>query len=259
MVTIDLTGTNGVVFGVANHRSLGWAIAEQLARAGARLAFAYQNERFRDTVAKLTADLPGTLLVECDVTNDLALEKAFDKIGWEFGSLNYLVHSVAFARKEELEGDFRNTSREGYHLAHDVSAFSLIPMARLATPLMEKAGGGSMVALSYVAAERVMPNYNVMGSAKAALEHAVRQLAYELGGRNIRVNTISAGPVNTLSARGISGFTTMMGESRERAPLRRNITAEEVGKAGLFLLSDLASGVTGETLYVDAGYNIMGM
>jgi len=258
VVTIDLSGTTGLVFGVANHRSLAWAIADQLSQAGSRLAFGYQGERLKDSVEKLAAPLPGSLLVECDVTDDAALEKAFAEVGREFGTLDYLVHSVAFARKEDLEGDFRNTSRDGYRMALEISAYSLLPMARLAAPLME-GRNASIVALTYMASQRVIPNYNVMGSAKAALEHSVRQLAYELGPMNIRVNAISAGAVNTLSARGISGFTGMLGQTRDKAPLRRNIVAEEVGKAALFLLSDLGSGVTGETLYVDAGYHIMGL
>jgi enoyl-[acyl-carrier protein] reductase I len=258
MLSIDLSGKTGAIFGVANHRSLAWAIAEQLSAAGARLAFSYQGERLKESVTKLAGDLPGSMVFECDVTDDAALERAFGQIGGEFGHLDYLVHSVAFARKEELEGNFRDTSRDGYRLALEISAYSLLPMARLATPLMQ-GRNGSIIALTYLASQRVVPNYNVMGSAKAALEHAVRQLSYELGAEGIRVNALSAGAVNTLSARGISGFTSMLAEAREKSPLRRNITAEEVGKAALFLLSDLASGVTGETLHVDAGYHVMGV
>jgi enoyl-[acyl-carrier protein] reductase I len=258
MVTIDLSGTTGFIFGVANHRSLAWAIAEQLSLAGCRLAFSYQGERLKESVEKLAAPLPGSMVVECDVTNDAALEKAFGEVGREFGSLDTLVHSVAYARKEDLEGDFRDTTRDGFRTALEISAFSLLPMARLATPLME-GRKGSILALTYMASQRVIPNYNVMGSAKAALEHAVRQLAFELGPRNIRVNAISAGAVNTLSARGISGFTGMLGMAREKAPLQRNISAEEVGKAALFLSSDMASGITGEILFVDAGYHVMGL
>ena len=258
MKMIDLTGTTGVIFGVANHRSLAWAIAEQLGQAGARLAFSYQGERLKENVAMLAAKLPGSIIFECDVTDDDAMARGFAEIGTAFGHLDYLVHSVAFARKEDLEGTFRDTSRDGYRLALEISAYSLLPMARLAAPLM--AGrNGSIVALTYLASQRVVPNYNVMGSAKAALEHSVRQLAFELGAMGIRVNAISAGAVNTLSARGISRFTTMLSEAREKAPLGRNVTSEEVGKSALFLLSDLASGVTGETLHVDAGYHIMGV
>lgn len=258
MVTIDLSGTTGFIFGVANHRSLAWAIAEQLSLAGCRLAFGYQGERLKESVEKLAAPLPGSMVVECDVTDDAALERAFGEVGREFGSLDTLVHSVAYARKEDLEGDFRDTTRDGFRTALEISAFSLLPMARLATPLME-GRKGSILALTYMASQRVIPNYNVMGSAKAALEHAVRQLAYELGPMNIRVNAISAGAVNTLSARGISGFTGMLGMAREKAPLQRNISAEEVGKAALFLSSDMASGITGEILFVDAGYHVMGL
>lgn len=258
MKMIDLSGTTGVIFGVANHRSLAWAIAEQLGEAGARLAFSYQGERLKENVDKLAATIPGSIVFECDVTDDAALAGGFAEVGAAFGSLDYLVHSVAFARKEDLEGAFRDTSREGYRLALEISAYSLLPMVRLAVPLM--AGrAGSIVALTYLASQRVVPNYNVMGSAKAALEHSVRQLAFELGPMGIRVNAISAGAINTLSARGISGFTSMLSEAREKAPLGRNVTAEEVGKSALFLLSELGSGVTGETLHVDAGYHIMGV
>lgn len=258
MLTINLSGTTGLVFGVANRWSLAWAIADQLGRAGARLAFGYQAERFRSSVEELSSSLPGSLLVECDVSDDAAIERAFARMGREFGSLDYLVHSVAFARKEDLEGAFSDTSREGFRTALEVSAYSLIPMARLAAPLM-KGRRGSILALTFMASQRVVPNYNVMGSAKAALEHAVRHLAWELGPQEIRVNAISAGPVNTVSARGISGFTGMLGAARDRAPLRRNITPDEVGKAALFLLSDLGSGVTGEIVHVDAGFGIMAM
>ncbi len=258
MVTIDLSGKTGFIFGVANHRSIAWTIADQLNKAGARLAFTYQGDRLKEGVEKLAAPLPGSLVVECDVLNDAALESAFATVGKEFGGLDFLVHSVAFARKEDLEGDFRNTSRDGFRTAMEISAYSLIPMARLAAPLMADRNG-SIIALTYMASQRVVPNYNVMGGAKAALEHSVRQLAYELGPQNIRVNAISAGALNTLSARGISGFTGMLGNARDKSPLKRNITAEEVGKAGLFLLSDMSSGITGTTLFVDAGYNIMGV
>lgn len=258
MKAIDLTGTTGVIFGVANHRSLAWAIAEQLGQAGARLAFSYQGERLKENVGKLAAQVPDSIVFECDVTDDEAMIRGFAEVGAAFGHLDYLVHSVAFARKEDLEGAFRDTTRDGYRMALEISAYSLLPMARLATPLM--AGrNGSILALTYLASQRVVPNYNVMGSAKAALEHSVRQLAFELGSMGIRVNAISAGAINTLSARGISGFTSMLSEARDKSPLGRNVTAEEVGKAALFLLSDLGSGVTGETLHVDAGYHIMGV
>jgi len=257
MFNLDLSGKTGIVFGVANHRSLAWHIALQLHGAGARLAFTYAGERLKEKVEPLAGSLPGSYLTDCDVTRDEDIVRVFEDLSQRFGRLDYLVHSVAFANKEDLEGDFLDTSRTGFHLAMDISAYSLVRLAKQAVPLMEK-DGGSIVSLTYMASQRVVPSYNVMGSAKAALEHEVRQLAYELGPRKIRVNAISAGPVNTLSARGISGFMDMLHVAREKAPLRRNIEPAEVGKAALFLLSDMASGVTGEVLYVDAGYNIMG-
>ncbi len=257
MFNLDLSGKTGIVFGVANHRSLAWHIALQLHGAGARLAFTYAGERLKEKVEPLADSLPGSYLTDCDVTRDEEIVRVFKELAQRFGRLDYLVHSVAFANKEDLEGDFLDTSRSGFHLAMDISAYSLVRLAKEAVPLMEKEGG-SMVSLTYMASQRVVPSYNVMGSAKAALEHEVRQLAYELGPKKIRVNAISAGPVNTLSARGISGFMDMLHVAREKAPLRRNIEPAEVGKAALFLLSDMASGVTGEVLYVDAGYNIMG-
>ncbi|HET9480130.1 MAG TPA: enoyl-ACP reductase [Candidatus Polarisedimenticolia bacterium] len=257
MYTLDLAGRTGVVFGVANQRSLAWAIAQQLHAAGARLVFTYAGERLKEKVESLAGPLEGSMVVDCDVTRDEDVARVFRQVGDRFGKVDYLVHSVAFANKEDLEGDFINTSRAGFHLAMDISAYSLVRIAREAVPWMEK-DGGSIVTLTYNASQRVVPSYNVMGSAKAALEHEVRQLAYELGPKRIRVNAISAGPVNTLSARGISGFLDMLHVSREKAPLRRNIEPDEVGRAALFLLSDMASGITGEVLYVDAGYNIMG-
>ncbi|HKY34101.1 MAG TPA: enoyl-ACP reductase [Candidatus Polarisedimenticolia bacterium] len=258
MFTLDLSGKTGIVFGVANHRSLAWSIAQQLHGAGARLAFSYAGERLREKVEDLASTLEGSLVMDCDVTSDEAIARVFRQTGERFGKLDFLVHSVAFANKEDLEGAFLDTSRSGFHLAMDISAYSLVRLAKEAAPLMEK-GGGGIVTLTYMASQRVVPSYNVMGSAKAALEHEVRQLAYELGPRNIRVNAISAGPVNTLSARGISGFMDMLHVARQKAPLRRGIEPAEVGKAALFLLSDMGSGITGETLYVDAGYNIMGI
>ena len=255
MINLDFSGKTGLVFGVANHRSLATAIAQQLNLAGARLAIAYQNERLKGMVEKAVSDLDNPLFVECDVTRDEDLARTFETVGQEFGRLDYLVHSVAFAQKEDLEGDYRNTSRDGFRMALEISAYSLIPMARLAAPLMRE--GGSIVTLSYLGAERAVPSYNVMGTAKAALEQAVKQLALDLGGLNIRVNAVSAGPVNTLAARGISGFKDILHEYEERAPLKRNITQEEVGTAALFLLSNLASGVTGEVLHVDCGYSVV--
>lgn len=257
MFTLDLSGRTGVIFGVANHRSIAWAIARELHTAGARLAFTYAGERLKEKVEELAKTLEGSLVLPCDVTKDDDIAKVFSQLGERFDRLDYMVHSVAFANREDLEGDFVETSRAGFHLAMDISAYSLVRIAREARPLMEKEGG-SIVTLTYNASQRVVPSYNVMGSAKAALEHEVRQLAYELGPKKIRVNAISAGPVNTLSARGISGFLDMLQVSREKSPLRRSIEPSEVGKAALFLLSEMSSGVTGEILYVDAGYNIMG-
>lgn len=260
MRTIDLSGQTALVTGVANQRSLAWAIAESLADAGATLALTYQGERLEKNARELAASRPGTLAFPCDVTSDTDIDALFEKLSEATGgTLHVLVHSIAFARREDLEGDFRKTSREGWHTALDISAYSLIALANRATPLMEAAGGGSIVSLSFQASQWVFPNYNVMGSAKAALEHATRQLAFELGPMNIRVNTISAGPVPTLSARGISGFTNMTSHHREIAPLKRNIEPREVGDAALFLCSPLASGITGTTLYVDTGYHVMGV
>ncbi len=258
MYPIDLQGKAGLIFGVANKRSIAWAIAQVLHQAGARLAFTYQDERIKPKVEELVYPLADSLLLPCDVTRDEELEAVFGEISHQFGRLDFLVHSVAFAPAEEFEREFFKTSRGGFRTALDVSAYSLIPMARLALPLMEKAGGGSMIALTYLAAERAVPTYNVMGTAKAALQQIIRQLAYELGPKKIRVNGISAGPLSTLSARGVPGFTSILHVYEQRAPLKRNITHEEVAKAALFLLSDLSSGITGEIIYVDAGYHIMG-
>jgi len=258
MYSVDLKGKTGLIFGVANQRSIAWAIAQVLYSAGARLAFAYKDERIREYVEKLVAPLKGSLLIECDVTNDNQIQALFEKVEKEFGHLNYLVHSIAYAKREELEGSFLDTSREGFHIAMDISAYSLIPLSRAAESLMAREGG-SIVAMTYIASQRAMPNYNVMGTAKAALEHCIRQLAYELGGGNIRVNGISAGPLRTLSARAISSFNDMLKNHQEKAPLRRNVEHEEVAKTALYLLSDLSSGVTGEIIHVDAGYHIVGV
>jgi len=257
MVSIDLKGRSALVMGVANHRSLAWAIAQALHQAGARLCLTYAGERLKDMVGELAATLPGTLLLECDVTRDASIDAVRSRLESEWGAIEALVHGIAFARKEDLEGAFVATPREGFQLALDVSAYSLLNVTNRMLPLLEK-NGAAIVTLSYLAAERAVPSYNVMGSAKAVLEQMVRQLAFELGPKNVRVNALSAGPVSTLAARGIHGFTDMLKKHAEKAPLRRNITKEEVGKAALFLLSDLSSGITGETLYVDAGYRIMG-
>jgi len=257
VITIDLKGRNALVMGVANHRSLAWAIAQQLHQAGARLCLTYAGERLKSSVEELAATLPGTLTLECDVTRDATIDAVAQRLGAEFGTLDMLIHGIAFARKEDLEGQFVATPREGFMAALDVSAYSLLNVTHRMLPLLEKRGA-SIVTLSYLAAERAVPAYNVMGSAKAVLEQSVRQLAYELGPRKIRINAISAGPVSTLAARGIHGFTDMLKKHAEKAPLKRNVTQSEVGACGLFLMSDLSSGITGEVIYVDAGYSIMG-
>lgn len=253
-----LKGKKGIIFGVANKRSIAWGIAKALSNHGAQLAFAYQGERLKEGVAELASTLPGkSPLYSCDVTKDEEVKKVFESLGQEFGTLHFLVHAVAFAKKEELDGRAIDTSREGFHLAQDVSAYSLIALAKAAEPLLEKEGG-SIVALTYLGSERVIPNYNVMGLAKAALESSVRYLAADLGKKNIRVNGVSAGPISTLAARGISGFTDMLEWHRKRAALGRNVEVEEVANTAFFLLSPLSSGITGEILYCDAGYRIMG-
>jgi len=256
MYTIDLSGRVALIAGVANKRSLAWAIAQCLSDAGARLVLTYAGERIRPNVEKLAAEIPGTLTFECDVSSDEGIDAAFEKISQRVDRIDAFVHAVAFARKEDLEGKFFDTSRDGFHLALDVSAYSLLAMTRRVVPLVPETGG-SILSLSYIAAQRAVPSYNVMGTAKASLEQMTRQLAFELGPEKIRVNSISAGPVNTLSARGIAGFTNILNHYKEIAPLQRNITQEEVGTSGLFLCSDMSRGITGEVMYVDAGYNIM--
>lgn len=258
MYHIDLRGKHALVMGVANHRSLSWAIAELLSKAGARVCLTYASERLKSSVEELAGTLPNAFTTECDVTKDYEIDEVAKKIAGRWGSLEILVHGIAFARKEDLEGSFVATPREGFQLALDVSAYSFINVTNRMLPLLEK-HGASILTLSYLAAQRAVPNYNVMGSAKAVLEQATRQMAYELGPKNIRVNALSAGPVSTLAARGIRGFTDMLKEHGGAAPLERNITKEEVGTAALFLLSEMASGVTGTTLYVDAGWHILGM
>lgn len=253
MYTIDLSEKTALVTGVANKRSLAWAIALELAEAGARIILTYAGERVREGVEELAAEIPGTEIFECDVSRDESIDQAFEKIGKTAPQLDYFVHSIAFAQRDDLEGKFIDTSRDGFRLALDISSYSMVALARRVVPMMP--AGGSMVSLSYIAAQRAVPNYNVMGTAKAALEQMTRQLAFELGPENIRVNCISAGPLNTLSARGIAGFTGILKHYEGRAPLGRNISHKEVGTVGLFLLSDLASGITGETLFVDAGYH----
>ena len=254
---IDLSGKVALVLGVANKRSLAWAIADALGEAGCSLALTFQGERLQKNVLELAQKYPGAPVMTCDVESEEQIEGVFGRIKEDYGRLDILVHSIAFARREDLEGEFLKTSRQGWRIAMEISAFSFVRLTSLAVPLMKD--GGSVMALTYVASQRVVPNYNVMGSAKAALEHAVRQLASELGERKIRVNAISAGPVSTLSARGIAGFTDILGHYREKAPLRRNIELDEVGRAALFLVSEMASGITGEVMHVDCGFNIMGL
>ena len=253
-----LDGKTGIVFGVANKRSIAWAIAQAWAREGAKLAFTYQGERVKENVAELAGTFGAdTLILPCDVTKDDEIANVFKSVGEKFGKLNLLLHSVAYAPKDALEGEFVNTRREAFRVAHDVSAYSLVALARAAAPLMTD--GGSIVAMSYYGAEKVVPHYNVMGVAKAALEAGTRYLAYDLGPKKIRVNCISAGPVNTLAARGISGFQEILKHYEARAPLKRNVLPEELGATGAFLASDGAAAITGQVLYVDSGYQIMGM
>jgi len=253
-----LDGKLGIVFGVANKRSIAWAIAQAWHREGARLAFTYQGQRLKENVEELAGTFgKDTLLMECDVTQDDQIARVFDEVGQKFGKLHLLLHSVAFAPKDALEGEFIGTSRDAFRMAHDVSAYSLVALARGAAPLM--ADGGSIVAMTYYGSQKVVPHYNVMGVAKASLEASTRYLAYDLGPKRIRVNCISAGPMNTLAARGISGFTEMLKHYEAHAPLKRNVLPDELGATGAFLASDGAAAITGQVLYVDCGYQIMGM
>ena len=254
-----LKGKTGIVLGVANKRSIAWAIAQALAGAGMRLGFTYQGERLKENVEELAGTLPGSPLYACDVGVDADVATVFASVERDFGRLDTVVHSIAYARKEDLEGDFLSTEREGFRVAHDVSAYSLVAVTRAATLLMERGGGGSVIAMTYYGAEKVAAGYNVMGVAKASLEASVRYLAADLGPKNIRVNAISAGPVNTLAARGIRGFTGMLKHHAEKAPLRRNVELREVGDTALFLASPMSSGITGEVIHVDCGYFVMGV
>jgi len=253
---MSMQGKTAVVFGVANKRSIAWAIAQRLQASGAKLAITYQNERLKQEADDLIASLPGAEAFMCDVASDEQIASLFAELQKKFGKLDTVVHSVAFAPAEELKNDFRQTTRDGFRIALDVSCYSLIAVSRAAAPLMTD--GGSIVTLTYYGAERVVPHYNVMGVAKAALECSVRYLAYDLGKQKIRVNAISAGPIKTLAARGISGLSDMMKTHAERAPLQRNVDVNEVAETAVFLASDGGAGVTGETIYVDCGYNIMG-
>ena len=252
---IDLRNKLGIIFGVANKRSIAWAAAQALAEAGARLALTYQNERLRENVEELAQSLAGSITMQCDVTRPEEVAQTFARVREEFGRLDFLIHSIAYAPREALEGEYLQTSREAFLTALEISAYSLTELARAAAPLMTD--GGSIVTMTYYGAEKVVPHYNVMGVAKAALEASTRYLAAELGQRNIRVNAISAGPIQTLAARGIGNLTTMLKHHAERAPLRRNVEAREVAHTALFLCSALSSGITGEVIHVDCGYNIM--
>jgi enoyl-[acyl-carrier protein] reductase I len=252
---IDLSGKKGIIFGVANDRSIAWAIASILAQAGARLALTYQNDRLKDRVVRLASTLDEALTLPCDATDDEQIAAVFQQVAESFGDISFLVHSIAYANREDLSGQFSETSREGFRMALEISAYSLIPLLKYAAPLMKD--GGSVVTMTFQASQRVYPGYNVMGTAKAALEHEVRQLAAEYGDRNIRVNAISAGPLDTLAARGIHGFLDMKRIHAQKAPLQRNITVDEVAKAALFLCSELSGGITGSIIPVDAGYHIM--
>jgi enoyl-[acyl-carrier protein] reductase I len=253
-------GKHALVLGVANRRSIAWAIARRLADEGAQIAFTYQGERIEKSVRDLAESVSSPLVIECDVRSDDDIQRVFSEVAKTFdGGLDLLVHSVAFAAAEDLEGRFADTPRERFWLALDISAYSLVSCARAAEPLMEARGGGSILTMTYLGGERAVPHYNVMGVAKAALDASVRYLAWDLGVKSIRVNAISAGPVRTLAARSIAGFTTMEEMFEQRAPLHRQIEAHDCGAAAAYLLSDDAKNVTGTSLYVDAGYHAMGM
>ena len=252
----SLEGRNVVVFGVANKRSIAWAIAQQMQQAGARLAITYQNERLKQEADDLIAALPNALAFQCDVSSDEEIAKLFEELRAKFGKLDAVVHSIAYAPAEALKDEFLQTSREAFRIALDTSAYSLVAVARASAPLMTD--GGSIVTLTYYGAEKVIPKYNVMGVAKAALEACVRYLAYDLGKHKIRVNAISAGPIKTLAARGIGSLGEMMKTQAEKSPLQRNIDVNEVAATAVFLASEGGTGITGETIYVDCGYNIMG-
>jgi len=247
----------GLILGVANKRSIAWACAKACGEHGAKMAFTYQGERLKENVEELAGTLDDSLVVPCDVSEQASVDAAIESIKEKYGRLDFIVHSIAFAPKEALEGEFIATTRDAFRTALEISALSLTQIAFAAAPLMTE--GGSIVTMSYYGAEKVVPNYNVMGVAKAALESSTRYLAADLGKNNVRVNAISAGPINTLSARGVKNMGTLLGYVGEKAPLKRNVTAGEVGNTALFLVSDLSSGITGETIYVDCGYNIMGI
>lgn len=253
---LSMEGKNAVIFGVANKRSIAWSIAQALSAAGARLAITYQNERLKAEAHDLITALPKAQGFQCDLSNDSEIEQFFAQLKERYGRIDAMAHCVAFAPADAMHGDFLNTSREAFRIAHDVSVYTLVAITRAAAPLMSE--GGSIVTLSYFGAEKVVPGYNVMGVAKASLEATVRYLANSVGPKKIRVNAISAGPIKTLAARGVGDFTQMLKNHAEHAPLKRNVDVKEVGETALFLCSDLGSGITGETIYVDCGYNIMG-
>jgi len=253
-----LEGKTGLVLGIANKRSIAWGIAKAVSREGARLAVTYQGERLEENVRELSAELRDPLILPCDVSSDQDLQAVATACQKGFGGLDFVVHAVAYALREELDGEFLNTSREGYRVAQDISAYSLTALARVTAPLME-ARGGSIVTLTYLGGERVVPHYNVMGVAKAALEMSVRYLASDLGPKGIRVNAISAGPIKTIAASGVHGISKMLEYHRTHAPLRRNTEQDEVGDTALFLVSSLSRGVTGEVIHVDGGFHVMGM
>ncbi|PYR77460.1 MAG: NADH-specific enoyl-ACP reductase [Acidobacteria bacterium] len=255
----DLSGKRGLIVGIANKRSISWAIAHAAHNAGARLAVTYQGERLEENVRELSAALSEPLILPCDVTDDAQMANVFSEIEQRFDGLDFLVHGAAFAAREELSNPFVQTTRDGFRVSLDVSAYSLIALARGALPLMERRGGGSILTLSYLGSQRVFQNYNVMGVAKAALEASVRYLAADLGAKNIRVNAISAGPIKTLAAAGIAGFSNILQIYRERAPLKRTVETAEVADAAVFLLSDAGRAITAEVLMVDAGFHATGM
>lgn len=257
---ISLEGKRGVILGVANERSLAWSIAQAAHQSGARLIFNYQNDRLEKEIRNLTRPMECVLSYPCDVSNDTEIDAFFEKVAAAFdGQLDFLIHSVAFARREDLMGRFLDTSREGFRIALEVSVYSLAAVTRRALPLFKRSGGGSIITLSYYGAEKVIPNYNVMGVAKAALEASVRYLAADVGPDRIRVNAISAGPVRTTAARAVSGFSEMLSAVEQKAPLRRNTSPDEVAQTAVFLSSDGGAGITGEVLYVDSGYHVMGL
>jgi enoyl-[acyl-carrier protein] reductase I len=252
-----LEGKRGLILGIANKRSIAWGIAQSVSREGARLAVTYQGQRLEENVRDLAQALRDPVILPCDVSKDEDLVALAESVGKELGTLDFVVHAVAFALREELDGEFMNTSREGYRLAQDISSYSLTALAKATVPLMPN--GGSIVTLSYLGGERVVPHYNVMGVAKAALEMSVRYLAADLGPKGIRVNALSAGPIKTLAASGVHGISKMLEYHREHAPLRKNTEQEEVGDAAAFLVSSLARGITGELIHVDGGFHVMAM